>query len=111
MKRKNVTIVEEGKGIANDVIPTFKWRHYLWVKQFGIETITNAKIEFKNDSIIINNEIKNPDSIIVASPRKPIQNLFKLDFYFDEIYIIGDAIMPRSLHNAIHEGFKLGIRI
>lgn len=110
-KGKNVTIVEEGKRIANDVIPTFKWRHYLWVKQFGIETITNAKIEFKNDSIIINNEIKNPDSIIVASPRKPIQNLFKLEFYFDEIYIIGDAIMPRSLHNAIHEGFKLGIRI
>jgi len=28
-----------------------------------------------------------------------------------EIYMIGDAVMPRSLHNAIHEGYKIGIRI
>jgi hypothetical protein len=29
----------------------------------------------------------------------------------DETYIVGDAIVPRSMDNAIHEGFKLGVRM
>lgn len=25
--------------------------------------------------------------------------------------VIGDAVMPRNLYNAIHEGFKIGVRL
>ena len=109
---KNVTIVEESNRIAQDVIPTFKWRHYSWLQQLGIKTLTNAKTEIsENNKILINGEIHKDVSIIAASPRKSVQDLFKREFDSDEIYIIGDAVMPRSLHNAIHEGYKLGIKI
>ena len=52
------------------------------------------------------------DTIVQAGPRKAQQDLLGLlEFSVDEIYIIGDAVRPRSIHNAIHEGFKLGARI
>lgn len=31
--------------------------------------------------------------------------------FLDELYVLGDAVTPRSLYNAIHEGFKTGARI
>ena len=109
---KNVTIIEESKRIAKDVIPTFKWRHYSWLQQLNIKTVTNVNIELNQDNkIIINEEIKNNTTYIVSSPRKSVQDLYNQEFDCDEIYLIGDAVMPRSLHNAIHEGYKLGIRI
>ena len=71
-------LVEETQKIANDVIATFKWRHYSWLQQFGINTIKNAKIEFyDNNEIIVNGKIKKVDSLIIATPRKSVQDLLK----------------------------------
>ena len=28
-----------------------------------------------------------------------------------EVQVIGDALVPRSLSNAIHDGYRMGIRI
>jgi 2,4-dienoyl-CoA reductase (NADPH2) len=115
---KNVCVIERGRKIAEDVIPTFKWRHYAWLKEFGIKTYTNAKpLELTDECIIIKcedgktHEI-NADTIVVAAPRVPVQELLTpLEFICDELYIIGDAVRPRGLHNAIHEGFRVGVRI
>ena len=41
--RKNgadVTLVEEEKRIAGDVMPSFKWRHSAWVEELEIRTLT-----------------------------------------------------------------------
>jgi hypothetical protein len=49
---------------------------------------------------------------ILANPRKPCQQLLTdLEFVCDELYTLGDAIKPRSMHNAIREGYLVGIRI
>jgi hypothetical protein len=37
--------------------------------------------------------------------------LTDLEFVCDELYTVGDAIKPRSMHNAIREGYLVGIRI
>ncbi|MEK8036477.1 MAG: FAD-dependent oxidoreductase, partial [candidate division NC10 bacterium] len=42
---KQVTIVEPSDRIASDVIPTFRWRHLAWVKEYGIETVIGARVE------------------------------------------------------------------
>ncbi|MBI1894142.1 MAG: FAD-dependent oxidoreductase, partial [Candidatus Rokubacteria bacterium] len=42
---KRVTVVEPGERIAADVIPTFRWRHMAWVKEYGIHTVTRARVE------------------------------------------------------------------
>ena len=52
------------------------------------------------------------ETVILAIPRKPRQQLLiDLEFFCDELYIIGDAVKPRSMHNAVREGYLIGIRI
>jgi 2,4-dienoyl-CoA reductase (NADPH2) len=114
-----VWIILKERRVDFDVSPTFKWRHSAWVKEFGIRVLTESKIkEIVNEGILVisNNEGKlrrlEADMIIVAGPRKPDQELFeKVEFLTDEIYLVGDSVKPRSIHNAIHEGYKLGVKL
>ncbi|MCP4549155.1 MAG: hypothetical protein GY835_22100, partial [bacterium] len=47
-----------------------------------------------------------------AGPRRSVDALARdLELVVDELHIIGDAVVPRSLSNAIHEGFRVGNRI
>jgi len=42
----------------------------------------------------------------------PNQNLIReLEYFGDELYVVGGVITPRSLYSAIHEGFKTGAGI
>lgn len=115
---KEVTIIEEGERIGWDVIPTWKWRHDNWIKEFSIPIHAASRIEEISEKgvRIRNREGKQirikADTIVQAGPRESRQQLLSLlEFSADEVYVIGDAVRPRSMHNAIHEGFKLGARI
>jgi len=116
-KGKRVTIVEEGKRVARDVIPTFKWRHKAWLREFRISVLTESRIERVEKGIAY---VETPegvkeievDSIVIGGPRKSVNHLWtELEFAVDEKYLIGDAVIPRSIAYAIHEGYKLGVRI
>ncbi len=113
-----VWIVTGEKRVDKDVSPTFKWRHAAWVKEFNIKIFTETRITEIHDHGIkmISTKGENiwleADLVIVAGPRKPVQRLFtELEYLADELYLIGDAVMPRSMHTAIQEGYKLGVRI
>lgn len=115
---KTVTIVEPGKRLGEDVIPTFKWRHAAWVKEYGIQTMTGGRVkEVRPDAVVVfdaeRDEIVLPaDSIIVAGPRESRQELINaLEFSADEQYVVGDAVRPRAVHNAIRDGHLVGLRI
>lgn len=52
------------------------------------------------------------ETIIIAGPRKSKQELSSmLEYLCDELYMVGDAIQPRFIINAIHEGYRLGARL
>ena len=52
------------------------------------------------------------DTVIISIGRKSRQQLITdLEFVCDELYTVGDAIKPRSMHNAIRDGYLIGIRI
>jgi 2,4-dienoyl-CoA reductase (NADPH2) len=115
---KHVTIVERSKRLGEDVIPTFKWRHTAWVKEYAIATLTNAIVkEIRADEVVVvdadGQECKLvADSVIAAGPRESRQELINaLEFSADEQYVVGDAVRPRSVHNAIREGHLVGLRI
>lgn len=115
---KAVTVVEEQEKIGRDVIPTWKWRHDKWIKDFSIRLYAACAIEeVRDNGVRIRSKdgeehFIEADTIVHAGPRQPLQDLLGfLEFTVDELYVIGDAVRPRSLHNAIHEGFKLGVRI
>ena len=115
---KAVSVIEEGEKIGSDVIPTWKWRHDKWIREFSIQIYTASSVEEISESGVRikkkdgEEKFIEADTIVQAGPRKAQQDLLGLlDFSVDEIYIIGDAVRPRSIHNAIHEGFKIGVRI
>ncbi|OGK80991.1 MAG: NADH oxidase [Candidatus Rokubacteria bacterium GWC2_70_16] len=115
---KRVTVVEAGDRIASDVIPTFRWRHMAWVKEYGIETVTGVRVaRVTRDAVEVvakdgARRVIPADSVIAAGPRGSVQGLVDgLEFSGDEMYIAGDVIRPRAVHNAVREGFLAGLRI
>lgn len=113
---RQVTVVGEGK-IGSDVIPTFKWRHMSWLEEHGVRAVANATVDEitpQGVKVTVGGEPTEipADLVVVAGPRRSVNALLHdLDLSVDELYIVGDAVSPRSLANAIHEGFKLGNRI
>ena len=115
---KRVTVVEAGDRIASDVIPTFRWRHMAWVKEYGIETVTGVRVaRVTRDAVEVvakdgARRVIPADTVIAAGPRGSVQGLVDgLEFSGDEMYIAGDVIRPRAVHNAVREGFLAGLRI
>ncbi len=117
-KGAKVTIVEREKRIAGDVMPSFKWRHSAWVDELGITTVTQARVvKVTADGVHIVAErggerVIPADTVIAAAPRRPNQELFhEFEWMIDELHGCGDALVPRGLDAAIHEGFRLGARL
>jgi 2,4-dienoyl-CoA reductase (NADPH2) len=113
-----VTIVESDKRIAGDVMPSFKWRHSAWVEELGIATLTGSRVRCvtADGALVVSSngeqKIIAADTVIAAAPRMPNQQLFhELEWMIDEVHGCGDALVPRGLDAAIHEGFRLGARI
>lgn len=111
-------IVEANKRVDFDVSTTFKWRHSALVKKLNIGVFTQAKpLSIESGSVKIRDnegaEHDLPaDVVILAGPVRSRQELAtELEYFCDELYLIGDAMVPRSLYNAIHDGFKIGSRI
>ncbi|MEW6367326.1 MAG: FAD-dependent oxidoreductase [Acidobacteriota bacterium] len=114
----HVTVLEQSRRIAGDVKPSFKWRHSSWVEELEIPCLTSsrpAKITREGVSVI-NDKGKETfvpaDMVLFAAPRRPNQELFhEFEWMIDELHGIGDALIPRGLEQAIHEGYRLGARI
>ncbi|HEU4923067.1 MAG TPA: FAD-dependent oxidoreductase, partial [Burkholderiales bacterium] len=113
-----ITIVESEKRIGGDVMPTFKWRHTTWVEELGIRVYTSARLQrvSAEGAVILDAKGKETmlaaDMVIAAAPRKANHELFtEFEWMVDELHGCGDALMPRGLDAAIHEGYRLGVRI
>lgn len=113
-----VVIVEEDKRIAGDVMPSFKWRHSAWIEELEIRTLTSAVLTGITDGMAT---VKNArgdeiclaaDTVIVSGPRQANHDLFReFQWMVDELHGAGDAVIPRGLDGAIHEGYRLGVRV
>ena len=117
-KGKIVTVVEKDKRIAGDVIPSWKWRHTSWVEELNIRVYTSCKVTaIGNDGVTVVNDkgeviFLEADTVIAASPRRGNQELFQeFEFSVDELHGAGDALVPRGMAQAIHEGYRLGVRL
>lgn len=113
-----LVLVEENKRIAGDVIPSFKWRHTAWVEELEIRTLTSSqliKVTAEGATVKTANgeEIFVPaDMVVISGPRKANHDLFnEFQWMVDELHGAGDAVIPRGLEAAIHEGYRMGVRI
>jgi 2,4-dienoyl-CoA reductase (NADPH2) len=113
-----VTVVDQGKKLAHDVIPTFRWRHVSWVKELGIELIRDTRAVSVVDGELRLEDLEGKaaarpfDVLVVSGPRVAANALTRdLGFSCDELYTVGDAISPRNICEAVHEGYRAGVRV
>jgi len=114
---KRVTLVGKDKSAGFDVNPSFKWRYVLYMRQNGVVTYNDVDIVEVDDSGIVVRSYDgyrwpvNCDTIVVAQ-REPNESLKKVvQSEGIELFIIGDALIPRNLSSAIHDGYRIGMRI
>ena len=114
---KKVTLVGKDKTAGFDVNPSFKWRYVLYMRQNGIVAYNDVDIEEVNDGGIV---VRSYDGhrwpvncdTIVAAQREPNESLKKVvQSEGIELFVIGDALIPRNLSSAVHDGYRIGMRI
>jgi 2,4-dienoyl-CoA reductase (NADPH2) len=114
---KKVTIVGKEKTAGFDVNPSFKWRYMIYLKQNRVNAYNGCEIEELTDTGII---VKTYDGYrfpvecdtIVLSHREPNESLKKAAQAEGlELFVIGDALVPRNLSSAVHDGYRIGMRI
>jgi 2,4-dienoyl-CoA reductase (NADPH2) len=114
----DVVVVERDKRIAGDVMPTWKWRHTAWIEELEIEVHTSSRLlHIGEDGVtIVDGSGKErrieADMVIAAWPSRGNQELVaELEWSMDELHGCGDALVPRGLTQAIHDGYRLGCRL
>lgn len=116
-KGKKVTIVGREKTAGFDVNPSFKWRYMIYLRQNGVMAYNGCDIEEINDGEII---VKTFDgyrfpvkcNTVVVSEREANDSFKKVvQAEGIELFVIGDALVPRNLSSAVHDGYRIGIRI
>jgi 2,4-dienoyl-CoA reductase (NADPH2) len=114
---KKVTIVGKEKSAGFDVNPSFKWRYMIYMRQNGITVYNDCDIEEVSGEGI---SVRAYDGVrwpvkcdtVVLSDRGPNESLKKtVQSEGIELFVIGDALIPRNLSSAVHDGYRIGIRL
>ncbi len=114
---KKVTLVGKDKTAGFDVNPSFKWRYMIYMRQNGITAYNDCEIVEVTAAGIV---LKSYDGYqwplncdtIVLSQREPNESLKKaVQSEGIELFVIGDALIPRNLSSAVHDGYRIGMRI
>jgi 2,4-dienoyl-CoA reductase (NADPH2) len=114
---KKVTIVGKEKSAGFDINPSFKWRYMIYLRQNGVMAYNDCDIEEINDGEVI---VRTYDGYhfpvhcdtVVVSEREAndsLKNVVQGEGI--ELFVIGDALVPRNLSSAVHDGYRIGLRI
>jgi 2,4-dienoyl-CoA reductase (NADPH2) len=114
---KKVTLVGKEKSAGFDINPSFKWRYMIFLRQNGIKAYNDCEIdEVKPGEIIVKtyDGYRFPvkcDTIVVTErvPNENLKNAVQAEGI--ELFVIGDALVPRNMSSAVHDGFHIGVRI
>lgn len=114
---KKVTIVGKEKSAGFDVNPSFKWRYMIYLRQNGVMAYNDSDIEEILDGEIT---VKTYDGYrfplkcdtIVVTEREKNESLKDVvQGEGIEVFVVGDALVPRNLSSAVHDGYRIGLRI
>jgi 2,4-dienoyl-CoA reductase-like NADH-dependent reductase (Old Yellow Enzyme family)/thioredoxin reductase len=112
---KKVTLVEMMNTLALDAEPAHR-RHLLnRLKRWGVTFMLQAKaVAVARSGLILSmtegrRELLTGDTILVATRPKPKSDLYyALRETVPEIHMVGDCLEPRSIAEALLEGFRAG---
>lgn len=116
-KGKKVTIVGKEKSAGFDINPSFKWRYMIYLRQNGIVNYNDCNIEEIGEKEVL---IRTYDGYhfpvecdtIVVTEREANNSLKDVVQQEGiELFVIGDALVPRNLSSAVHDGYRIGLRV
>ena len=114
---KKVTIVGKEKTAGFDINPSFKWRYMIYLRQNGVMAYNDCDLESIEDGHVV---VRTYDGYcfpvkydtVVLTEREANTSLKEADMGEGiELFVIGDALVPRNLSSAVHDGYRIGIRI
>ncbi|MFQ5964852.1 MAG: FAD-dependent oxidoreductase [Candidatus Scalinduaceae bacterium] len=117
-KGKNATLIEKLPSVAQDMDVVNRTILLRKLDEYGVQFCLNSKlVEITKAEVIIEDsagkrvEIK-ADLVINASGFNPANDFYpKAKDLVSEVHLIGDAKIPRNIHDAVHEGYQIGLNI
>jgi 2,4-dienoyl-CoA reductase (NADPH2) len=117
-----VTMLAGRRKVAWNVAPTFKWRHAAWVKEFGIQVLRGAWAAGWNEDGTLAlgwEEGFEPgadslpvDLLVVAGERGSRQQLVQdLEYRVDVLHVVGDAMTPQTVWQAVHGAYRTAVHV
>ena len=114
---RNVTLVEMDKGIGRDIGISTRWVVIKCIRRLGIRVMDQYMVkEINNDGVLVEKDgeetLLPADTVVLAvgaAANNPLQEA--LEGKVKELHVIGDAVTPRKLTEAIREGFDLAREI
>jgi 2,4-dienoyl-CoA reductase (NADPH2) len=114
---KQVTIVGREKSAGFDINPSFKWRYLIYLRQNRVMAYNDCDIEEIDDGGVLvrtYDGYRFPvacDTVVVT--EREANNALKDAVTGEgiELFVIGDALLPRNLSSAVHDGYRIGLRI
>ena len=114
---KKVSIVGTERRLGKDVNPSFRWRYVAYLRENKVTSYNDCDIEEITDDGVI---VKTFDGYrfpvkadtVVCAERKANDSLREVvQRNSIELFTVGDAVVPRTLSSAVHDGYRIGIRI
>jgi 2,4-dienoyl-CoA reductase (NADPH2) len=114
---KKVTLVGKERTVGKDINPSFRWRYNIFLRQNGVVSYNDCDIEqvLDGQAILVTydgHRVPVKCDTVVIGERDP--NMALKDVVQEnsiELYHIGDAVVPRGLSGAVHDGYKVGLRV
>jgi 2,4-dienoyl-CoA reductase (NADPH2) len=114
---KKVTLVGKERTVGKDINPSFRWRYNIFLRQNGVVSYNDCDVEQVGDGQAIlvtydGHRVPVKCDTVVLGERDPNPALKQaVQDNSVELYVIGDAVVPRGLSGAVHDGYKTGLRI
>jgi 2,4-dienoyl-CoA reductase-like NADH-dependent reductase (Old Yellow Enzyme family)/thioredoxin reductase len=117
-KGKKATLVERLPSVAQDMDLINRTILLRKLEEYGVQFCLSSKlIEITKDEVIIEDSTGKrvklkADLVINASGFNPANDFYpKAKDMVNDVYLIGDAKIPRNIHDAVHEGYQIGLNI
>ncbi len=114
---RKVTMVCRDRKAGKDVNPSFVWRYMSYLRKGGVRIFNECDIhEIADGHVVVRTHygtlIPVPADSVVYAERAPFAPLKAAAAANNiEVHVIGDALVPRTSSNAVHDGYRTGIRI
>jgi 2,4-dienoyl-CoA reductase (NADPH2) len=115
---KNLRVISKERKVGKDVNPSFIWRYIQKMRDNKITVYKSAEVGAVGDNKVVikapyHTKIPISADTIINAEREPMGEEIKAYCKQEglELHIIGDALVPRTMSNALHDGYRTGIRI